>query len=70
MAIQYLTINEPAKPDNKLDSARHLLLPGIAGAYGTPAKTRCEAVALRPTGMSEASINKLNHLLIGGSGGF
>ena len=70
MAIQYLTIKEPARPDKKLDSARQLLLPGIAGSYGTPAKTRCEVVTVQPTGMSEASINKLNHLLIGGSSGF
>jgi hypothetical protein len=70
MAIQYLTIKEPAKPDQKLDSARQLLFPGIAGSYGTPAKTRCEVVTIQPTGVSEASINKLNHLLIGGSSGF
>jgi len=70
MAIQYLTIAEPAKTEKKLDSAKQLLLPGIAGSYGSPAKTRYDAVNLQVTGVSEASISKLNHLLIGGSSGF
>jgi len=47
-----------------------ILLPGIAGSYGSAAKTRYDVVNVQATGMSEASINKLNHLLIGGSSGF
>jgi hypothetical protein len=70
MAVQYLTIREPSRADSKLDSAKQLLLPGIAGAYGTPAKTRYDVVHVETTGLSEASISKLNHLLIGGSSGF
>ncbi len=70
MAVQYLTITEPSRTDSKLDSAMQLFLPGIAGAYGTPAKTRYDVVRVEATGLSEASISKLNHLLIGGSSGF
>jgi hypothetical protein len=70
MAIQYLTIAEPARADKKLEAAKQLLLPGISGSYGSPAKTRYEAVNLQATTVSEASIGKLNHLLIGGSSGF
>lgn len=70
MAIQYLTIAEPARADTKLPSAQQLLFPGIAGSYGTPSRTRYDVVNIQPTSMSESSISKLNHLLIGGSSGY
>jgi len=70
MAIQYLTIKEPSRADSKMESAKQLLLPGIAGTYGSAAKTRYDVVQIEATGLSEASITKLNHLLIGGTSGF
>ena len=63
-AIQYLTVKEITKIDLKEDEARQLLLPGI---YGSPTKTRMEVREAKQVKYSEASINRLNHLIIGGS---
>jgi hypothetical protein len=66
LAIQYLTVQEVVKGNPKEADARQLLLPGI---YGSPTKTRMELRQVQETKLSADSINKLNHLIIGGSSG-
>jgi hypothetical protein len=66
MAIQYLTVKEVVKGDPHEAAAKQLLLPG---SYASPTKTRMEVRAVKETRMSNSSINTLNHLIIGGSGG-
>lgn len=63
-AIQYLTVKEITKLDRKEREAKQLLLPGI---YGSTTKTRMEVREAKPVNYSETSINRLNHLIIGGS---
>jgi hypothetical protein len=64
MAIQYLTVSEVIKFDFKEEEAKQLLLPGI---YGTTVKTRMEVRQEKQVDYSEETINRLNHLIIGGS---
>ena len=64
LAIQYLTIGEVVKEGSRAAEARQLLLPGV---YGSPTKTRLELRQLQPVKYSESSINRLNHLIVGGS---
>lgn len=66
LAIQYLTVLEVVKGDPKEADARQLLLPGT---YGSPTKTRMELRQVKETRLSADSIDKLNHLIIGGSSG-
>jgi len=69
LAIQYLTIKEVVKPDTCVKKAKQLLLPGFEGSYGSTTTTRMSAGTVKPTVMSENSIDELNHLIIGGSSG-
>ncbi len=66
LAIQYLTVGEVTKSDAREQQARQLLLPGV---YGSAARTRVELRHIHPVKYSETTINKLNHLIIGGSSG-
>lgn len=66
LAIQYLTVKDIVKEDSKMVNARQLLLPGI---YSSPTKTRMDLKMIKTTTLSETSINKLQHLIIGGSSG-
>jgi hypothetical protein len=66
LAIQYLTVKEVTKEDPKIADARQLLLPGI---YGSHTKTRISLRDVKTTELSEQSINRLNHLIMGGSSG-
>jgi hypothetical protein len=67
LAIQYLTVREVIKSDPSEVDAKQLLLPGI---YGSPTQTRMSVRDIRSTQLSEDSMNRLNHLIIGGSSGF
>lgn len=67
LAVQYLTVKEVTKADPRIEGARQLLLPGI---YGSHTSTRLSLRDVKPTYLSEQSVNQLNHLLIGGSSGF
>lgn len=69
LAIQYITVKEVIKEDSSAEKAKHLLLPGITGTYGSPTATRMAARTIKATAMSESSIDALNHLIIGGSSG-
>ena len=66
MAIEYLTVHEVVKRVSKEAEARQLLLPGI---YGSPTKTRMDLRTVKETQMSPSSMDKLYHLIIGGSSG-
>ena len=70
LAIQYLTIKEPTKEEPKIKKVRQLFLPGMAGIYGSVAKTRIDLQPVKTTTLSDDSIQQLNHLLIGGSSGY
>lgn len=70
MAIQYLTIREPTKQEPKMKKLQQLFLPGMAGMYGSVAKTRIDLQPVKITTLSDDSINRLNHLIIGGSSGY
>ncbi|MEX2138499.1 MAG: hypothetical protein WD894_04515 [Pirellulales bacterium] len=66
LAIQYLTVTDVVKHDSREADARQLLLPGM---YGSPTKTRLEVRSVSTTGLSAGSVDRLNHLIIGGSSG-
>lgn len=66
LGIQYLTVKDIVKEDSKMVNARQLLLPGF---YSSTTKTRMDLRIIKTTALSKASINKLQHLIIGGSSG-
>ena len=66
MAIEYLTLGEIVRQDPKEADARQLLLPGN---YSSPTKTRMELREIRETKLSPSSMDRLHHLIIGGSSG-
>ena len=66
MALQYLTIQEAVRGDPKEEEARQLLLPG---AYSSTVKTRMDIQRVKETNLSENSLRRLHHLIIGGSSG-
>jgi hypothetical protein len=66
MAVQYLTVHEIVRGDPREDEARQLLLPGV---YGSTLKTRMDLHKIKETRLSQSSMNRLNHLIIGGSSG-
>ena len=69
LAIQYLTVKEVIKIDEAAYKAKQLLLPGIAGSYGSTTSTRMSVKTLKQTQMGKSSLEALNHLIIGGSSG-